>query len=341
MIATNPREGISPPHRSNTRVCRAWLPLGGWLLALASVAFAQSPPPAPSLIYGTSFEYEEGYTAADALAPLRGQMNWIGEGSGGNGLLTNFFAGCGQQAYVGYAPPALKDDFLNIWRPVGYQPPGPHQPVVKFSVLMQIVDSTNGQYDDFRWSAYNSAGSRLFSLDFDNSRAEIFYVLDDAAGFKSSGFSFSNDAIYELHIWMNFWRNNWLAIMNGRVVVDSQPLTTINARLDLSDVDAVWAIRNKGLAGDNYMLFDDYWLTIEPVASIPPVLETIGLRPDGQFELMLHGERGMKYAIDVSEDLVSWAGLATNAPPTGVWSFLDSTAPDYPISFYRARAVSP
>jgi hypothetical protein len=311
----------------------------GLLGSRTELCRGQTGAPAATVIYATGFEVEEGYSAADELLPLRGQMGWIGEGSGGNGLVTNFFEGFGQQAFVGFAPPAPKDDLLNIWRPVIYQPPGPGQPVVKFSVLMQVVDSTNGQYDDFRWSVYNTAGSRLFTLDFDNSRAEVNYALDDSAGYKSSGFSFSNDAIYLLEVFMDFWNNNWLAILNGQVVVDAQPITTVNALLDLSDVDAVWAIRRQGWPGDNYLLFDDYWLTAEATTSIPPVLEVIGRRADGQFELLLHGERGLKYAIDVSTDLVTWAGLATNLPPNGVWQFLDSTAPDYPLSFYRARQL--
>lgn len=305
----------------------------------AALCRGQTTAPPATVIYATGFEVEEGYSYADEYLPLRGQMGWIGEGSGGSGLLADFFEGWGQQAYVGYAPPAPKDDLLNIWRPVIYRPPGPFQPVVKFSVLMQIVDSTNGQYDDFRWSVYNTAGARLFTLDFDNSTAAVSYALDDGAGYVSTGFGFSNDGIYLLEVFMNFWHNNWLAILNGQVVVDAQPITTVNALLDLSDVDAVWAIRRKGWPGDNYLLFDDYQLTAEATTSIPPVLELIGLRGDGQFELLLHGERGLKYAIDVSTDLLTWDSLATNAPPYGAWQYVDSTAPDYPLSFYRARQV--
>lgn len=90
----------------------------------AEVCRGQSSPPPATVIYATGFEVEEGYSYADEFLPLRGQMGWIGEGSGGNGLLTNFFEGFGQQAYVGFAPPAPKDELLNIWRPAIYRPPG-------------------------------------------------------------------------------------------------------------------------------------------------------------------------------------------------------------------------
>jgi hypothetical protein len=56
--------------------------------------------------------------------------------------------------------------------------------------------------------------------------------------------------------------------------------------------------------------------------------------------LIVHGERGLTYAIDVSEDLVTWETLATRRLDDGFWQFLDSTAPNYPRSFYRAREVA-
>lgn len=292
------------------------------------------------LIYTSGFEVSEGYSSADAGEPLWEQEGWVAEGSGGCGLVDEFFPGYGQQAYLGYSPPAYKDEFLTLWRPFDVVCPPPGRPVVMFEVLMQVVDSTNHEYDDFRWSAYNTTGQRLFTLDFDNSRAEISYALDDDAGFQYSGFVFSNDAIYHLQILMNFQRNNWIAIMNGQVVVDSQPITTSGARLDLSDMDAVWAIRRKGHAGDNYMLFDEYRVTALAVPAIPPVLEVVGMDSEGQFELLLHGERGLSYAIDVTEDFVTWHSLATNTVADGTWWFLDTTAPSYPVSFYRARQVS-
>lgn len=297
----------------------------------------------PLVLYETGFEVSEGYASADAGLPLWDQeMGWAAEGSGGSGLVTDFFPGLGQQAYIGFDPPAYKDDVLSVWRPVEFAAPPPGYAVLLFSVLMQVVDSDNHRYDDFRWSVYNTASQRLFSLDFDNSRAEIFYALDDNVAFQSSGFTFRNDTIYLLEVWMDFAQNNWLAIMNGQVVVDSQPITTTGARLDLSDVDAVWALRERGNAGNNYLLFDEYRVTAEPTPSIPPLLEIVGRHPTGEFELLLHGERGLSYAIDVTDEYhAEWYALQTNAPANGLWRFVDESAKDFPVSFYRAREVPP
>jgi len=321
----------------------------GWL-ALAAVApdlAAQSPGGGSSVLYGTGFEVSEGYTPADQFSDLRGQLGWLGEGSGGNGLLTNFFDGWGQQAYIGFTPPAAKDDLLNLWRPITPPSIDPASPVLRFSVLMQVVDSTNGLYDDFRWSVYNTNSERLFTLDFDNSRAEIFYALDEQPPvFHSTGFKFSNGDIYDLSILMNLARNDWIALMNGRVIVDAQPMTTTQASLSISDVDAVWVIRGRTPSGDsqpgnNYMLWDDYLITSESESSIPPILETVGRHPDGTFELVVHGERGLKYSVDVTSDMEGWTSLGTNVLTTGALSFPDPSASGYDFSFYRARQVSP
>lgn len=299
---------------------------------------AAEPPPGPTVLYATQFERTEGY---DAGVPLRGQAGWLAEGSGGNGLVDDFFPGGGQQAFVGYAAPAVKDDVLSVWRPFPVAAPAPDRPVWKLAVAMQIVDSTNGEYDDFRWSAYNTEGVRLFTLNFDNDSLDITFALEDDATFQPSGFTFSTDIVYQLEIWMNFARNNWQAVMNGQVVVDAQPLTTTGARLDLSDLGVVWALRKPGMSGDNYLLFDDYRLTVEPTDHIPATLELVGLNARGEFELYLHAERGRSFSLDVSSDLREWTSLATNRLDEGWWFFSDTTAPDYPVSFYRAREIDP
>lgn len=292
----------------------------------------------PTVVFWTGFDAAEGY---DVAKPLRGQQGWQGEGSGGNGLVTDFFEGWGQQAFIGYAPPAPKDDFLSLWRPLQAPAPTPEQPVWKFSVWMQIVDSTNGEYDDFRWRAFNSAGQRLFALDFQNATLDINYLLDDGAGFRSTGFTFDPDVIYLLEIWMNFARNNWQAVLNGQVVVDAQPITTTGARLDLGDVDAFWALRTKGAPGDNYLLFDEYIVTVEPTDHIPVTLELLGLNSRNEFELYVHAERDRRFALDATVNLVDWTPLATNRLSDGSWFFTDKSSAGSPLRFYRAREVLP
>lgn len=293
----------------------------------------------PTVIFSTGFEPSEGYDAGFTLA---GQNGWTSFGSGGNGMVSNYFQGFGQQAFIGYFPPAQKDDTLNVWKPINFSPASPAQPLVKFSVVMEIADSTNGQYDDFRWSVYNTNAMRLFTLDFDNASLRISYALDDNAGYVPTNLAFTNNGAYDLVITMNFARNLWSASLNDVLVINSKPITTIGSALNLGDVDAVWAIRRVGFPGDNYMFFDNYKITAEPAPSIPPTLQPLARLPDGQFQMRLFGEPGLRYAIDASTNLISWVGITTNAMPSnGVIDLFDLDARNLSNRFYRARQVSP
>ena len=294
------------------------------------------------VLYETGFEVSEGYARAQAgLALWEQGMGWLAEGSGGCGLVDEFFPEYGQQAFIGFSAPAPKHDVLTVWRPLRVTAPPRGYSVLQFSVLMQVVDSDNHRYDDFQWSFYNTKDHRLFTLNFDNSRLEIFYALDDDSGFYSSGYLFDNDVIYLLEVWMDFANNRWQAILNGVSIVDSQPITTTGARLDFSDADAVRVLGQNGKPGTNYLLFDEYRITADPASNTPPGLEIVGLHPAGQFELLLRGQPGRSYAIDVTdESFAEWLPLQTNAAPSGLWRFIDDSAIDYAVSYYRARQVS-
>lgn len=304
------------------------------LFAIGPTWGQSNPAAAPEVIYRTGFEFEEGY---DPQFTLAGQNGWLSFGSGGNGLVTNFFEGFGQQAYVGFAPPQNNEDLLSVWRPIDLAPIPPDQTLITFSVLMQIDDSENGQFDDFRWSVYNTNEARLFTIDFDNAALLISYGLDDDKGFVATGLAFDNQGTYELKVTMNFARNLWSASLNDVVIVNSKPITTTGAALNLGDIDAVWAIRRPGSPGDNFMLFDNYTITGAPGDSIPPRLEQQRLE-DGQFILWVFGEPGSNYAIEASTNLTDWQTIQViTAPSGGVFEVRDPAAADHGHRFYRAR----
>ena len=315
---------------------RTWLGLlaSGVLILLTTSSFAQTSG------YSTGFEAWEGY---DGDFTLVGQDGWVGYGSGpsgdigGNGIVTNYFEGFGQQAYIGYSPPAEKAQFCSVFRPVNLASINPGAAVVKFSVLMQIVDSSsdNGHRDDFRWSFYNTDGTRLFSLDFDNASQLISCLLDGDSKFASTGCAFDNLGSYQLAVTMNFARNLWSATLEGQVLVHAKPITTTGAPLNLGDVDAVWFMADPQQPGNNYMLFDDYSISLEPGSSIPPALELLGF--GGGSSLRLYGEPGLEYRIEVSSDLLSWAPLTTlSAPISGILEFRDPNPAQGHQRFYRA-----
>ncbi|MBI3851418.1 MAG: hypothetical protein HY298_14250 [Verrucomicrobia bacterium] len=290
----------------------------------------------PTNIYSTGFEAAEAYNRNFDLV---GQNGWVGAGSGGNGLVTNFFPGLGQQAYIGFAPPNPGYDMLNVWRPINLVPDLTNRPIVKFSVMMEIDDSTNGQYDDFYWSVYNAQGHRLFTLDFDNFNTRIYYALDDTNGFISTGKFFTNNRPHSLVIAMNFTSNKWSATLDANLLVTNKSITKVGASLNLGDVDAVWFIFTPGAPGNNFMLFDNYQITAESLLPTPVRLQSLGRTGDGQFILRLTGDAGCSYVIEGTTNLVNWSALKTNNATDGTFDFVDSAATNFSRRFYRARQV--
>ncbi|MGC8830728.1 MAG: hypothetical protein ACP5MG_12390 [Verrucomicrobiia bacterium] len=287
------------------------------------------------LIYRTGFEYEEGF---DPQYTLVGQGGWEGEGSAWNGLVAdeNYFPGFGQQAYIGYSNSTPVTTASVVWRPLNYQILT-NYPVIRFSVIFQIKDSTNRRYDDFRWSVYNMNTQRLFSLDFDNETLQVNYSLDTAGEFYFTGYTFSNDGVYELQVAMNFARNRWIATLNDTLITpEPLPITTRGYALNLGDIDAGWVLHNPQQPGDNYMVFDEFTVLAQSVV-YPPRL--IALKPTNQIHsIQLIGEPAVKYFLDVSTNLSNWINSYTNtAPPSGFITFTNSVTTNSFQLFYRAR----
>lgn len=313
-------------------------PLAALLCAAFLLPVTSSAQLLPALVYKTGFEASEGYDARYTLADQRG---WIGEGTGGNGLLfeAEGFEGFGQQAYIGFHPPTDTNAATTVWRPVDYNPLPAGVQVVSFQVTFRIVDSTNAQYDDFRWSVYNTNGTRLFSLEFENSTQQINYQLQDGQ-FNPTGYNFDHFGVYDLRLYMNFQRNLWTAILNDVVIANSLPITLNNSPLHLGDVDAVWVVRNTARPGDNYMVFDDYTVIAEDLTALPSALADIIPNSQGNIEFIAHAEEGRIYSIDVTSDFVEWFSLGEFiAPEGGSFLFEDDTSGEFIHGFYRLRLV--
>lgn len=315
------------------RICRISL-----LAVLIASASAQAQTNTPIVLYSTEFEVAEGYNPTNTLS---GQQGWVSSAVGGNGLVADFFEGRGQQAFVGYAPVEGTNDILNVWRPINYVPAAGSNAQVRFSTLMSIIDSSNTNYDAFRWSVYNTNGNRLFSIDFDNYTFQVSYALDNDAGFVTTGQTFSNSVLYELVIDMDFASNRWSALLDGNPLVTAQPLTTAGSPLNLGDVDAVWFYRDPRAPGDNFMLFDDYRVVTGQQTPPPPSnirLNAVSRLPGGAFLLQVQGTPLASYIIEASPNLFNWIPIRTNSLASdGLSDYLDSSAVTYPMRFYRAR----
>ena len=215
------------------------------------------PVLSPLPVFNANFETGQGYSTSFSLA---GQQGWVQTGTGGNGILTSFFPGSLQQAFIGFS----SGNNLQFERPFNYTPDLSTRPIVRFSVKLKIYDSTNFRYDHFRWRFYNQSSQRLFTIDFNNADFSIAYVLDGAAATNSfSSVRFDNNTIYTLSVTMDFANNRWTAFLDDKAIAIDQPITTAGAALNLRSIAPAWVQADTANPGDNYMVFDDYIVTAE------------------------------------------------------------------------------
>ncbi len=284
-------------------------------------------------VYFTRFESSEGYNYRNELV---GQNGWVCDtlSFGGNGLTTNFLGT--QAAYVGLFaldPPA---DWISVYQPFDFKPLERGLPLVEFSTVMAIIDSSNTNWDDFLWTAYNSEGVPLFTLDFNNYDWTIKYGLgtNDPV---DTGVQFTNDVPYDLRIRMDFAHNRWSASLGPVLLVTNVPIAGPKQALDLADVDAVWWPYYTNYPGDNFMVFDNYKVTAD---ALPPVrLMSLGRDGTGQFLLRLTGPSGSRWAVEASTNLVQWTALKTNVVTDGFFDYIDSGARTLSKRYYRSREV--
>jgi len=291
-------------------------------------------------VFFTGFEASEGY---DTRYTLVGQQGWLGMGTGGNGLVEDFFPGQGQQAYIGYWPPEHSNETETIvWRPLNFDPVSAGLPVVEFSVLMSIEDSssTNGQYDNFQWQVYNHRTNRLFTLDFDNFYQDISYRLDGTNEWTTTQVRFTNGVPELLVVTMDFAANRWSATFGGRLIATNQPLTTTGASLTLGEIDVVWVYYDPARPGDNYLLFDNFRVVARPAVARPR-LTLLERTERGHVWLRVEGQPGVRYVLEAAASPVagSWLPLRTNASGDGILDFIDTSAANVPARFYRARVL--
>jgi hypothetical protein len=117
-------------------------------------------------LYSTGFEDPPFVAGSDTWA---GTQGWLSTDttSGVQGIL-----GPGDQAaFLGFNVPAADGTF--VWRTFNYDAVGQGNPLVQFSMLLAVIDSTNGEYDYFDILINNSNGDFLGGLSLDNGDLSI------------------------------------------------------------------------------------------------------------------------------------------------------------------------
>lgn len=288
-------------------------------------------------LFSTAFEASAGY---DSRYELIGQNGWVTDNNqifGGNGLFTNFIGT--QAGYIGLFPLTPQADYLALWQPINYLPVQNGTPIVQFSVLMSIVDSTTTNRDDFYWSVYNTQGDCLFTIDFWNEDLGVYYALDGTNQLTYTGVQFTNEVNYSLTVTMDFSQNRWSATLNGAALVNNKLITTTGARLDLGDVDALWVLGNSSRPGDNYMIFDNYQVRADVAPTAPPRIVSLGHNANRQYGVRVEGSLNARYAVEASSNLSQWTALTTNTAANGSFEYRDPASPTISNRVYRARLV--
>ena len=299
----------------------AWIGLVSTLLLIASTGSAVA-----AMVYSTGFETSEGYKTNSDLV---GQKGWMGLGSGGNGVVSGFFPGKGQQAYIGFQPPVTNDSSLFIFQPINKT-----IPQMQCSVTMAIIDSSNTNWDDFYWTVYNQQGKELFALDFDNFYLKLYYQIgtNDRTW---SGLTFSNAIAYKVNVMLDFSNNSWSATLGNSLVATNQPISTNGVSLNFGDFDAAWVIFDPSAPGDNLMVFDDYQIS---ATVAPPQLQLLGL-VNGSPTLRVTGLADNTFALEASTNLLNWLPLKTNITTGGSYDYVDSATAGLARRYYRSRWV--
>ncbi len=220
-------------------------------------------------LYATDFE---AFTLG--ANQLGGSRGWLtsNNSSGVTGIVT--YNPTGQAGYIGFNPPPAGTDSALAWRPLGYNPVAAGTPVLQFSVEMAILDSTTGPRDSFSFMVYNTEGEVLGGVVFNNTNQRVLRY--DTATSHDVG-AFARNTRYTLLATIDFATNRWSATLGGATLFTNQPLnaTTPGPALTLGDIDAFWAITVGGSPGNNYLLFDNYRISLLPPGNTPPTISDI------------------------------------------------------------------
>jgi hypothetical protein len=295
-------------------------------------------------IYYTGFE---NFPAGDDT--IAGTDGWTGSAShAGLGLsgvdseADHLVTGIGNAAFIGgsssvLAPTASRT--VNVRRTFNLNPVALEQEVMRFHAVMGIKDSTftgfQSRRDNFDFAFYNSSGQLIGFIQFDNSTldpltqapAQIIWRSNHngtALVKADTGVRYFYDVLLLLSVRINFRTNRWSAALDDLVLFNDLPFYTGPNAHDLGTVAVQMQIPGTGIhpvtmqagpaPGDNYMLFDDFALRLDPVP--PPVFYTTTTGPSGEAKFTWQAEALYHYQIQYTEDFVTWR----NDLPEASWT---------------------
>lgn len=263
-----------------------------------------------------------------------------------HGIVDGFFGDDNRSASIGFNPPNEEPIISTVFRPLNIDPLELNEPFVRLSTDVAIADSTNEAYDSFYLSVFNRDAQVLGSVVFDNTIDSFGLWRYDGVEFEDLSLPFNHGQLYHLDIEIDFANNLWSAHLDDVSIFTDVTFTSSddNVRRDLGDFAVEWEVSDLNAPGDNWLLIDNWEVTMgETAHAEPPTAETeivpqISVRRNGSVRLQWQGQVNTTYIVDKSNNLAQWsetAQVTTDGSAAG--NYVDETADNSVQSFYRLR----
>lgn len=241
--------------------------------------------------------------------------------SGSQGIVEDFTQlPLGKTAYLGFEPPT--SPLTRVFRPIGYDPAPSGVYHLEFESFLGILDSANGQRDQFFISFYDasSSGRFLAALLFDNSTVDgdIFRwrgKSDLSIEESPTGLTFPRGeqtfpafvALQILKVEIDLAANTWSAHLDGiPAFTDASFTDPAYLPLTLGSVAAEWELTDPAAPGDNWLFVADWFVRTAPQGADPFLIESISESAAGEITITWQGDPGYDYHVEYSSDLQTW-----------------------------------
>ncbi len=316
------------------------------------------------LIYETDFE---NFPLGDET--IRGTDGWSGTHTNlklygiapevtTNAIQGHAVEGLKNAAFIGSnsAPlPTAVSDTVIVFRRYDVDPVLTNREVMSFSVLLGFSDSTGltavTPRDNFQFSIYNNASpsARLATIQMDNATLSplapeplrnIYRTAGAGLALTNTNVTFLYDTVQVLGVRVNFKTNRWSAYLGELAIFENQIFHQAGRALTLGSISAEMVIKRSALSqrfpGDNYMLFDDWSVSLDPLSKLQVESFSRAPRP----LLSWASEPGYSYQVQYADVLTGpWLNNLTGSKQTatagGFMSYTDPTATLPTRRFYR------
>ena len=318
-------------------------------------------------LYSTDFEPTTPTVFVAGNTALSGKDGWVVSASGQSagvasaqpvyGIDSNIVPGLGQTAFIGFNTPTAVSSLYSAFRPAPYSPAltgDTGNSIIRFSATIGLTKSTTTFNDTFRISFYNNginndgtARAVLGSIEFptntgtSSSNGNI-YRGDSTTTTSNTGVEIVYGEAQELLVVINYQTNRWSASWgDSPLFVDAvfrNPSNAAARPLTFGMVAVQWAITTAGSPGNNWMLFDDWNVSAEPLAQMSiGKIESV----TNHATLTWSTEIGYSYRVEYSTDLTTWLKTLAGSLITPTASSLNQTFTDPGIisgkRYYRVR----